>query len=143
MRVKEILEKKSDQVVTIDPETTIARVVSTMAYQDIGAIVVVDASDNVLGLLTERDIVRGGAKHHSDVYNLRVKDLMLREILTCKPDDYLKDIIRMMMSRRARHVPVLIRNKLVGILTTADVVKNQLKESELEVGMLRDYALSH
>ncbi len=143
MHVKEILNKKGNQVVTIDPEKTIARAVNTLANQNIGAIVVVDSSEKVIGLLAERDIIRGNANHGTEVFALRVKDLMVHEIYTCTPDDDIKDIMSTMTHRRVRHVPVVVGGKLIGIISIGDVVKNRLEETQLEVSVLRDYARSH
>ncbi len=143
MQVNEILNKKGNQVVTIDPEKTIGRAVNTLANQNIGAIVVCDSAEKVIGLLAERDIIRGNAIHGAEVFDLHVKDLMVHEIYTCTPDDDIKDIMSTMTHRRVRHVPVVVGGKLIGIISIGDVVKNRLEETQLEVSVLRDYARSH
>jgi CBS domain-containing protein len=142
MHVRNILDTKGNRVTTIRPEATIGATSRLLAEQRIGAALVTDGTDKIVGILSERDIVGGLARHGAAVAELTVADLMTRDVLTCNPSDTLADIMGVMTARRVRHLPVLDDGRLAGIISIGDVVKYRLDETKLEVDSLRDYVLA-
>jgi CBS domain-containing protein len=142
MHVRNILDTKGNRVTTIRPEATIAATSRLLAEQRIGAALVTDAANKIVGILSERDIVGGLARHGAAVAELTVADLMTRDVLTCSPDDTIADIMGVMTTRRVRHLPVLDDGRLAGVISIGDVVKSRLDETKLEVESLRDYVLA-
>jgi len=142
MYVRDILTTKGDRVTTTRPDATIAATSRLLAQHRIGAVLVTDAADAIAGIISERDIVRGFARHGGAVADMTVADLMTRDVRTCKPDDTIADIMAVMTSARIRHLPVLNQGHLAGIVSIGDVVKYRLDETKLEVDSLRDYVLA-
>ena len=142
MYVRDILGTKGGRVTTIRPEETISATSRLLAQYRIGAVLVTDASDAIVGIISERDIVRGLAGHGAAVADLSVADMMTREVRTCAPDDTIADLMGVMTTARIRHLPVLDQGRLAGIVSIGDVVKYRLDEAKLEVDSLRDYVLA-
>lgn len=138
MDVVTLLKAKGARIVAVDPETPITVAIERMKRETIGALVVSATGRELLGLLSERDVLHGLAKHGEDLLNLRVRDVMSQPAATCSPNDSLKRAMRLMTTKRARHIPVLDPNCLCGIISIGDVVKYLLEEVELEVNVLRD-----
>lgn len=142
MRVSGVLKSKGSRVVTTRPEATVGEVARTLKAERIGAIVVADESGGVVGILSERDIVRALPEHGAGLLDKPVGELMTREVVTCTPEDDLDHIRREMTGGRFRHVPVVEDGALVGIISIGDVVKNRLEELESEREQLREYIAS-
>ena len=138
MYVSQILKTKGANVVTARADDTIARVAEQLATERIGAVVVM-GEGRIAGILSERDIAYGLARHGQDILALRVSDLMSRLVATCSPEDDTGTLMEMMTDRRVRHLPVLDNGKLAGIISIGDVVKARLSEMAVEVNELRDY----
>jgi CBS domain-containing protein len=139
MRIADILKQKDhDRVVTVLPSDPIPKVASLLLDQQIGAVVVREASGRVAGLLGERDIVRGLAKERAGVLALEVRHLMNPDAATCTPEDQIRDVIRVMTVRRCRHLPVIEAGRLVGIVSIGDVLKSRLAEQQQEEAVLLD-----
>jgi CBS domain-containing protein len=138
MYVSQILKSKGTNVVTARADDTIARVAEQLATERIGAVVVM-GEGRIAGILSERDIAYGLARHGQDLLALRVSDLMSRLVATCSPEDDTGTLMEMMTDRRVRHLPVLDNGKLAGIISIGDVVKARLSEMAVEVNELRDY----
>jgi CBS domain-containing protein len=146
MKVREILDAKGRGVVTIRPDATLATAVHRLALERIGALVVSDDGVRVAGILSERDVVTGLARDGADLLaaGRRVADLMTRNVVTCGPDDTVKHLMAEMTRRRVRHLPVVVGDRLVGIVSIGDVVKSRLGEVELEATVLREaYIATH
>jgi CBS domain-containing protein len=142
MDVERILDTKGRKVVTTRPDTSVAEAVSRLRAEGIGAMVVLAGSGRLDGIISERDIVRGLARHGRTVLDLKVADLMTRAVTTCSPKDTVKAVMAVMTERRVRHLPVVEAGRLLGIVSIGDVVKNRLDEMELEVNVLRDAYLT-
>jgi CBS domain-containing protein len=140
MKVLDILRVKGSSVVTVPPNTTLLTLVHRLKLERVGAIVVSQDGKTVDGIISERDVAWGLAEHGADLLNLRVADLMTKSVLTCSPDDTITSIARIMTERRLRHLPVLLKGELVGVVSIGDVVKHRLDEMQLEANVLRDYA---
>jgi CBS domain-containing protein len=139
MKVQSILKSKGGDVVTVAPDAAILDIADTLKQKGIGAVVVLGPGDAVAGILSERDIVRGLAEHGAKLSGKRASDLMTREVKTCTPDHSVDDLMKIMTEGRFRHVPVVDRGRLAGVISIGDVVKNRLDELEAETGALRSY----
>lgn len=141
MKIADILRQKGSSLITILPTDSIAVAARTLAENRVGALVVRDRRGQLAGILSERDIVRALAGHGAKVLEMRVADLMTREVITCRPSDPVRDIMARMTLRRIRHVPVVEEGLLVGIVSIGDVLKSRLEEKSQEVAVLRDINL--
>ncbi len=125
MDISNILSKKRGQVITIDPEQTISEAVRSLAKHNIGALVVTRSTGDVVGIITERDIVRTAAEHQ-DVFSLLVKEVMTKEVIIGVPEDDVMSVAHTMTERRFRHIPVLDNEQhLIGIVSIGDILKAQ------------------
>lgn len=135
MKIENILATKGSNVVTIRPEQSLKDAVVLLAKHNIGALVVVDATDGVVGILSERDIVRQ-AVHHDNVFALSVRQVMTKRVITGSPGDDLKSALDAMTHGRFRHLPIVEQGKLLGIISIGDAVKAQLVEYQGEIETL-------
>lgn len=146
MYVQSILDTKGSKVVTTHPGETIAATARLLTENRIGAALVLngpgDGNGQVVGVISERDIVAGMAKYGTRVTEMTVADLMTREVLLCRPNDSIADIMAVMTARRVRHLPVIEGDRLVGIVSIGDMVKHRLDEAAMEVDSLRQYVLA-
>ena len=144
MKVRDILGTKGGGVATIRAEAAISTVVRRLRLEGIGALVVSEDDAQVVGIISERDIVTGLADQGVELLEKQVIDLMTTPVKTCTPEANIKDVMAIMTRSRVRHLPVVTDGRLVGIISIGDVVKNRLEEVELEAGVLRDaYIASH
>jgi CBS domain-containing protein len=137
MKVEQVLAKKGHEVATVNPSATLATVAQRLRLQGIGALVVVEG-DRVIGLVAERDIVRAFAEHRGEAAEIKVEEVMTRDVITCRREDSLTRILGLMTRHRVRHLPVLEGGKLAGLISIGDAVKHRLDELELEASVLRD-----
>lgn len=124
MDIASILATKGDTAVTVRPEQAIREALALLARHNIGALIVTDAAGAPIGILSERDIVREAARSEA-VFTRRVADLMTRAVITGQPHDDLTTVAHTMTEKRIRHLPVMDKGKLVGIVSIGDVVKAQ------------------
>jgi CBS domain-containing protein len=139
MNVKAILSAKGTGVVSIEPTATLAAAVSTLAQHRIGALLILGPDHRVIGILSERDIVRALAEQGAEVLTKPLSQVMTRKVATCTGADTVGMIMEQMTSGKFRHVPVVEQDQLVGIISIGDVVKHRLWEMEQESAALRDY----
>ncbi len=142
MKVAAILRNKGNRVVTVHPDTTINAIVHRLKFEHIGTVVVSTNGEIVVGILSERDIVLALAKSGAAALELKARDLMTREVVTCRIEDTAQSVMIKMSHRRIRHLPVVENGRLVGIVSIGDVVKSRLEEVELEANVLRDAYLA-
>ena len=141
-RVSDVLRRKGDQVVTVTMEQSIAAVIQLLTKNRIGAAPVVNAQGGVVGIISERDVIRGMATHAHALLALPVEQLMTREVKTCVREDRLVDLAQVMTLQRIRHLPVVEDGALCGIVSIGDVVKQRLEEVQSEVEDLQRYIRS-
>jgi CBS domain-containing protein len=139
MIVKTILSGKGGNVVTIEPTTNVADAANILAEKHIGALVVTGAEGRIVGIISERDIVRALAKRGNAALKLPLTEVMTRKVVTCSEDETISVIMERMTQSKFRHVPVLDGDRLVGIISIGDVVKWRLEELQREQNALRDY----
>ena len=139
MSVEHILAGKGRQVVTIAPDRTLADAVTCLSERRIGAVVVVDGSGTVLGIISERDVVRAVAEAGGEALKAPVSSRMTAKVVTCVPTTSIDEIMGLMTEGKFRHVPVIEGGRLAGIISIGDVVKQRLGDIESEHRALRDY----
>ncbi len=139
MNVKTILAVKGGDVISIEPTATLAAAARLLAKHRIGAVVIKGAGGRLAGILSERDIVRALAEQGADALDHPVGQVMTREVETCSEDDTVADIMERMTTRKFRHLPVLAKGKLIGLVSIGDVVKQRVEEIEGETEAMRDY----
>jgi len=139
MNVKTMLSLKGSHVTTIEPTATLEAAVAMLAKHRIGALVVLGADERVIGILSERDIVRALAELGAAALTTPLAQVMTRKVVTCSEAETVGDIMERMTTGKFRHVPVLEQDRLVGIVSIGDVVKHRLSEIEHESAALRDY----
>jgi CBS domain-containing protein len=139
MLVKNILVGKRGNVVTIEPTADLTAAVKLLAERRIGAVVILGADNRIVGILSERDIVRVLAEHGPTALNQPVGQVMTRDVKTCSEDDTIGGLMSRMTTGKFRHMPVVEQGRLIGIVSIGDVVKNRVEEIEHEAEALRDY----
>jgi CBS domain-containing protein len=139
MNVASVLKAKGRAVATARPETTLKDIATQLSQKRIGAIVVVDDRDEIVGIISERDLVRAVATGDQTILESPVSDSMTRDVVTCGEERTIDELMEIMTKGRFRHVPVVEGGKLIGIVSIGDVVKNHIAEVEMEVSAMRDY----
>jgi len=130
--VKDVLANKDTSVHTIRPQQTLHEAVEMLRDLRIGALVVTDANGGLIGILSERDIVRKLADAPGQTLPHKVEDVMTRKVETCTAPDPLVTVLKRMTEGRFRHMPVVDGEALIGLVTIGDVVHFRLNELELE-----------
>jgi len=128
MLVSDALDRKGTDVVTTTAETSIVDVARLLKGRGVGVIVVTNATGAVAGILSERDIVHGIAMHGKDAVDLRVRDLMSDQIVTCRRNDTIDQAMQQMIAHACRHLPVVEDGALMGLVSMSDVVKLRLQD---------------
>ena len=139
MTVAAILKHKGYQVTSIDPTTSIADVAQVLADHRIGAVLVIDNADQLLGIVSERDIVRCLASNGNRTLEMTAGQLMTRALQVASPETSVGDAMRMMTTGRFRHLPVVDQDQLVGLISIGDVVKARIMQQDAEVDSLKAY----
>ncbi len=139
MNVEQILSEKGRQVVTIAPQATLMDAARTLSEKRIGAVVVADSGNPVLGILSERDIVRAVATNGTGILDQPVSRYMTAKVVTCTTRSAINDLMETMTTGKFRHVPIIEEGRLIGIVSIGDVVKYRVAEIESESRALRDY----
>ena len=124
------------------PETTIGDAIGVLKAEGIGALVVTSEGESVVGIISERDVVRGLAVHGTGLLAMCVADLMTRSVVTCTPESRVHELMKEMTVHHIRHLPVVHEEVLSGLVSIGDVVKIRLQELEAETNLLRDYITS-
>ena len=139
MFVAQILADKGHEVVTAEPEWSVARIAAMLSGQRIGAMPVSSPRGALVGIVSERDVVAALALHGRDVLDRPVGEIMTRRVITCARSDHIDDLMARMTEGRMRHLPVLEDEELIGIVSIGDVVKARMSEIEAEAQALKDY----
>jgi CBS domain-containing protein len=138
MKVESILRAKGSRVETIEPDAPIGQAAQRMSVLHIGALAVSHDGIELLGLVSERDIVYGLARHGPMLLQLRVRHVMRADPPVCRPEDSVVDVMARMTRLRVRHLPVVRAGALCGIVSIGDVVKQRLDETEQEIMLVRE-----
>ncbi len=139
MTVGRILAEKGREVFMTQPHRTLKEVVELLAAKGVGAVVVSDASMSVLGILSERDVVRVIARDGAAALNAPVSNHMTPKVTTVTRDDTIDHVMETMTAGRFRHLPVVEDGRLIGIVSIGDVVKRHVSAIDSERQALREY----
>jgi CBS domain-containing protein len=139
MFVKEILRLKGGKVWSIQSDQTVQEVLETLVTQKIGALLVLDAKKKMVGIISERDIMRECFHNPTGYAKAKVNKVMTKKVIIGTLENKVDYIMGIMTKNRVRHVPILTNGKLEGLVSIGDVVKAQLKDSEYENQYLKEY----
>lgn len=138
MLVSQILKAKGDVVFSVSPNDTVAAVAALLHSRRVGALVVLD-DGQVVGIVSERDIVRAVAEAGGPILDCPVSTCMTRDVLYADPEERLDELLGRMTDRRIRHLPVCRDGRLLGIVSIGDLVKWKISEIETEASTLKSY----
>jgi CBS domain-containing protein len=139
MTVAAILKHKGQHVVSVSPTMTIAEVAASLSEKRIGAVLVMDTSDQLLGIVSERDIVHSLASNGARTLEMTAGQLMTRALKTVTPQTTEVAAMTMMTASRIRHLPVMEDGALIGLISIGDVVKARIMQQDHEVDSLKAY----
>lgn len=139
MRVTDLLRNKGSEVATVPPRVSVTGLLEDLANHNIGAMVVLSATDDVIGIVSERDVVRRLHERGAELLTAKVEEIMTTDVVTCTPNDGVDSLAAIMTERRIRHMPVVEDGKLVGIVSIGDVVKSRIEQLESDREQLESY----
>ena len=142
MKAKHILQSKGAEVFAVYPDDSISDAVSVLESKNIGAVIVREKGGDVVGILSERDVVRRLSQKGAETLSLRVADCMTPNPFTCAPDATIDELMSKMTEKRIRHLPVTQDGKVIGVISIGDVVKRKIEETEREAAALKEYISS-
>ena len=139
MIIRDILTIKGGETYSITPEKPVTEAIHQMVERDIGSLVVLDMAGKMVGIITERDILRASYKYACDLGKFKVADLMTSRLIVGGPEDTVDYVRGIMTENRVRHLPVVEGDDLLGIITFHDVAKACLSEASFENLLLKRY----
>lgn len=142
MKVEQILQLKGTDIYSVKPDAKIAEAVTILNEKNIGAVLVREQNGNVVGILSERDIVRRLGSRGAEALSMGVSECMTSNIYTCSVDASVDELMGMMTEKRIRHLPVTRDGNIVGVVSIGDVVKRKIEEAEQEAAALKEYIAS-
>ena len=142
MTVSTILAGKGREVVSVEPSASLADAVRLLAGKRIGAAVILGADRRIAGIISERDIVRVLAERGAGALDEPVSQTMTRKVETCNERETVSSLMERMTSGKFRHMPVVYRGRVVGIVSIGDIVKHRLHEMERKSAAMRDYIVT-
>ena len=142
MIISTILKGKAAEVVSVGPGDPVHAVARVLTERGIGAALVRDPAGRVLGIISERDIVRGMANQGQGTTRLPAERLMTRDLVTVTRNTAVAEAMELVTRHRVRHLPVIEGGELVGLVSIGDLVKSRIDEAEHEAAALKDYVVS-
>jgi CBS domain-containing protein len=139
MSVKAILDEKGRNVLTIGPQATVKEAAKMLHEHHIGAVIVLDRADHIAGILAERDIVAGIARYGAECLDKPIASIMWPNVYRVREETTISELMSLMSSKRARHVPVEANGHLAGIVSIGDVVKAHIRAIEREAEEIKAY----
>lgn len=139
MTLSELLKSKSAELVSVRSSATVRAATRLMIEHGVGSLLVESDAGQLVGIATERDILRFCAERSGDMDQTRIEEVMTRDLIVAMPDCDRDDAMAMMTEHRFRHLPVIQDGKPIGIISIGDLVKSELKDVQVEVKYLRDY----
>tara|TARA_R110002111_G_scaffold9901_3_gene33001 strand:- start:112 stop:570 length:459 start_codon:yes stop_codon:yes gene_type:complete len=138
MKVRSVTKNKGKPVITLTPDDSLDQAVALMMEHRIGSILIVESGD-LVGILSERDLLSVLHEKRAMWAPIQVSDAMTPNPFTCDPDNSLEEVMNMMVDNNIRHLPVVYRSKLVGMLSITDIVEELLKKAKFENKLLKNY----
>ena len=142
MQVVQFIQEKQIKIITCREEDTVQTAAMLLARNKIGAMPVLSADRRVVGIFSERDIVRAFAEQNMDVNNVRVSELMSRNIVACAPGDDMTAAQQLMKQHGVRHLPVMDGGELLGFISIRDALEVVLRDREMEANVMRDISIA-
>ncbi len=139
MKLQDVIRSKGSSVVTISPQASVMELVTLMADNNIGAVVVSGDGHHIEGIVSERDVVRGLATRGADVVNADVAALMTADVVVGTPTDGIEETAHTMTAKRVRHIPLVIDGEIRGLVSIGDVVKYRIDQLTDERNHLLGY----
>ena len=139
MMIAKILSGKGAAIMSIAPDETLQTAAAHLTSRKVGALVVLDSHGNLVGILSERDIVRTCAEQGFAAMATKVSDAMTKNVLTASPQDGIDSAMARMTDRRIRHLPILDAEKLVGVVSIGDLVKAKIDAALADADAMRAY----
>jgi CBS domain-containing protein len=139
LTARDVLRQKGSNVITVRPEQGVLEVARVLAEHSVGSLLVVDDERNIVGILSERDVTRAMARDLDALRELKVFELMTRDVIIALESDTLDSVMALMTTERIRHVPIVSDGRLAGILSIGDIVKAKAAHAEGVVRHLTDY----
>ncbi|MDE2356451.1 MAG: CBS domain-containing protein [Alphaproteobacteria bacterium] len=141
MLVSQVLAAKGDAVFTIPPNATLEAAASLLFSRGVGSLVVLEEG-RVVGILSERDVVRAAATEGAGALAREVRAFMTGDVVYARPSETVDDLLSRMTDRRIRHLPVCVEGRIQGLVSIGDLVKSKIAEAEAEAQNLRAYIAS-
>lgn len=141
MFVSDILAEKGSLVFSAAPQATVAAVAEQLSVRRVGSVLVLQDNE-VVGVISERDVVRAMAQHGAAALTMEVRRIMTTDVVTCDPDDTIEQVMMTMTRGRFRHLPVMRHGDLLGLVSIGDVVKARLTETQVEADALKAYIVA-
>jgi CBS domain-containing protein len=138
MRISQLLDSKRAGIVHVSPSASIGTAISLMQREHVGAVLVLDAEQRLLGVLSERDVVHGLASDPQNLLSRAAIDIARKDNPFATPDDTVQSVMEVMTVTRARHVPVIEFGRAIGVVSIGDIVKSRLAEKTQENTVLQE-----
>ena len=138
MQVEAILEEKGRHVVSVSPTSSVSEAIDVLDRENIGAVLVLSDTGDLIGVLSERDVIRALRRTGASALDLPVSELMTRSVVTCEPETESESLMERMVAERIRHLPVLRDGQLSGIVSIGDVVKQVVSDLKSMKSVLED-----
>jgi CBS domain-containing protein len=139
VRITDLLRHKGSEVATVPPGISVAGLLDDLARHNVGAMVVCDDTGALVGIVSERDVVRRLNERGAELLHAPVSEIMTTAVVTCEPTENLDSLAAIMTERRIRHMPVVTDGRLVGIVSIGDVVKSRIRQLESDREQLESY----
>ena len=136
--VRQLLEAKGHDVVSVAPEATVISALQLMAEREVGAVLVLDGG-RVTGIMSERDYARKVILKGKSSQDTHVREIMTERVVYARPEQTVADCMALMTNKRIRHLPVLEHDRLIGVLSIGDLVKETISEQEFIIRQLENY----
>ena len=137
--VRELLDRKGTEVHAVGPDATVLEAAQLMNRRGIGGLVVIDAMEQLSGIFTERDILRRVVAEGRDAAHTFVRDVLTRDVVTMRPETTVEECAAVMSARRIRHLPVVADGRLLGVVTSGDVLAYPAAETEATLQHMTSY----
>jgi len=141
--VQQLLDVKGRKIFTVSPDTTVLDALRLMAKHRIGSVLVQESDGSLCGIMSERDYARKVELQGKTAANTRVSEIMTSRVLVVHPQDPVERCMAQMTSKRLRHLPVVDKDRVVGIISIGDVVRSVIADQEFLLDQLETYIMGH
>ena len=140
-RIREVLKEKGSEVFRVQPSHTVYEAIQVMVNHNIGAVLVVTEDERLVGIFTERDILKQCVRRSDRLKTTLVESVMTADLIIGLPDDQVDYLLGIMTANKIRHIPILEDSQIMGVISIGDLVKSQLKDVQYENRYLKDYIM--